>query len=115
MRQARKGSEGMPKRGLSNPQLAPNAATMPLLSKTPASPRTLLRTGKSALRSVSGFDPLQRSRMLRHLFAINDSFATGRDRIGVLESNRQRVHVGFLYRINPSVLVEVEFDRFAIR
>src|SRR5437667_5520808 len=53
--------------------------------------------------------------MLGRLFAIDDRFATRRDRVRIVETDRQGVHVRLLRDIDPARLVEVEFQRLGVR
>src|SRR5688572_26598890 len=66
------------------------------------------RAAKGRVRvdcSPSRLHPLERGGMLRHLLAVHDRFATGRDRIGIVEADRQSVHVRFFLRIDPAGFV----------
>src|SRR5882672_11501019 len=51
-----------------------------------------------------GLHSFEGRRMFRHFFAIHDGFATSRDRVVVVERDRQRVHVGLFGRINSASL-----------
>jgi len=49
-----------------------------------------------------------------HLFAIDHGFAISGDRVGIIECDRQGVHVGLFLGVDAAGPVEVKADAIAV-
>ena len=64
---------------------------------------------------ASGFHALEGGGVVGDFFAVDDGFASARDRIGVVKADAQGVHVGLFTRVDATGFVKVEADGFGIR